>query len=272
MTLKQCKKCNSEINQEVDKCPNCGAPQKSKHYGCGTLIVVSLLVWIIISLYSFIFSYIFPKENTPKHPSSTSSSQQQATKPSTTALSSTSAPVDKKTNYINRLKKEIDGIDKYKVEKYTDSKDSIIIGIALFSAYAILVEDGNNLPLNKEEQKLLKSFKDKVSATQVKAFPKLRAAYGTVIDKILWENDISVSVFGSGARTIDFIGARFAANRNIKEFQVNAVGDTLRNLRFERAQYKWYKDVKEYQYYDLKSFEDNELIIWVDNEHYRNVK
>ena len=74
----------------------------------------------------------------------------------------------------------------------------------------------------------------------------------------MWEADIEVSVYGSGSRTIQFVGGTFAANRNIQEFQ-NGISKMLQDLRFTRANYKWYSGADKYDYYSIKSPNDGDL-------------
>ena len=50
MALKKCKECSRELSSKADVCPNCGAPQKSKQYGCGTLILIIFVGFIITSV------------------------------------------------------------------------------------------------------------------------------------------------------------------------------------------------------------------------------
>ncbi len=256
MALQKCKECGHEISKKADKCPNCGAPQKPKQYGCGTLIVVVLLGGFLISL--------FTGNNTSSTKPSSQSSKSVSTQPAKTQA-------EKKNDYVAKLKREIDGLEKYKVDTYLDSKDSIILGVALFSAWAMIAEEGDKFTLNNEETALLKKFKSKVSAVQSIALPKLRDAYGPAVRKALWEHDLSAKTFGAGFRTIEFVGGAFAANRNIKEFQTN-LSDVLHQLRFKQSRYKWYKEADEYTYYDIDSHDDSKLIVWVEGRRYREVK
>lgn len=51
MALSKCKECGKEISTKADRCPHCGAPQKPKQYGCGTLILLVLVVGIFASIF-----------------------------------------------------------------------------------------------------------------------------------------------------------------------------------------------------------------------------
>ncbi len=177
---------------------------------------------------------------------------------------------EKNRKYVDQLKREIDGMKKFKVENYLSSKDDILICLGMFGAWAIIAEDGKKYKLNNEEKAVLYKFKKEVSSVQKRAFPSLRDAYGPAVRKALWEHDISARTIGEGYKTIEFVGGIFAANRNIKEFQQN-ISEVLHQLRFKQSRYKWYKGASEYTYYDIKSHEDSELIIWTDGGGYRKV-
>ena len=48
MSLKNCKECNHEISNKADKCPNCGAPQGTKKYGCISLLFITFLGLVVL--------------------------------------------------------------------------------------------------------------------------------------------------------------------------------------------------------------------------------
>lgn len=52
MALKKCKECGKDVSKNAKACPNCGAPVSSKQYGCGTLILVLLVLGVVGSMLS----------------------------------------------------------------------------------------------------------------------------------------------------------------------------------------------------------------------------
>ncbi|MGQ2989743.1 MAG: hypothetical protein ACT6RD_07495 [Brevundimonas sp.] len=98
------------------------------------------------------------------------------------------------------------------------------------------------------------------SAKQRADFPVLRRAYGKIIGRAMWEQDVEVIVEGSGNRTIRFIAAMFAANRNIGSAQSGA-SQHLHKLRFGRSQYEWYRG-SEGQVYSLEVPSDSAVGEW----------
>jgi hypothetical protein len=95
---------------------------------------------------------------------------------------------------------------------------------------------------------------------QQEAFPMMRAGYGAVMDEQLWEADTDVVVQGKGNRTLGMISVAFAANRNIAQVQSSSL-PTLRNLRFSRSEYRWYRG-GEFTYYDVDAPGDAEIGYW----------
>jgi hypothetical protein len=87
----------------------------------------------------------------------------------------------------------------------------------------------------------------------------MRKEYGNLVAKTLWEHDIDVKVYGQSYGTIEFVGALFAANKNIKDTHATLF-EMLKLLRFDRANYKWYEYDSNYSYYTIESNADNEII------------
>ena len=77
----------------------------------------------------------------------------------------------------------------------------------------------------------------------------------------LWEADGSARTFGTGYRTVEFVNVAFARNANIKQIHQQMV-ENLMLLRFNRAQYKWFKEASEYSFYTLESPKDTDLVKW----------
>lgn len=178
---------------------------------------------------------------------------------------------DKRKAYVEQLNREMDSLKTFSVKKYLESKDSIILGVALFSVWATIAEEGETFDLNKNESELLKKFKAKISSVQSRSFPKLRDSYGPAIRQNLWEHDLSAKTNGKGYRNLEFVGAAFAANRNIKQFQ-ETISNVVHQLRFKKVKYRWYKGASEFTFYDVKSHNDRKLIIWTEGDRFREVK
>ena len=67
MALVNCKECGKEVSGKADTCPHCGVPLKKQptQYGCGTLIVIGVVSFILIGIFS---SNDTSKPSTPKTP------------------------------------------------------------------------------------------------------------------------------------------------------------------------------------------------------------
>lgn len=96
------------------------------------------------------------------------------------------------------------------------------------------------------------SLERELKRVQVREFPKIRRAYVKVLDSALWEDDIELSCQGAGCKYALFVGAKFAANANIKAFETTIVGESLDRMRFQQSRYKWYDLEDEYTYYSRK--------------------
>ncbi len=176
--------------------------------------------------------------------------------PTTRTVSATSTTVDEDegvplSDQVGAALETLDGFDP---ADFTGSEASLVVGVGMFLAFADLVERAEAAD-EPEAARLRQSL----AAVQRRAFPRFRDAYGPIARAKVWEDDMDVRTVGGGYRTIQFTGALFAANRNIAEFQRGVI-ETLQTLRFKRAEYRWYRDASQYQYYDFESPDDGEVI------------
>lgn len=56
MALIKCKECKTEISSEAKSCPKCGSPIAKKSIGCGSLVGIAFVGFIILQIISGIFS------------------------------------------------------------------------------------------------------------------------------------------------------------------------------------------------------------------------
>lgn len=54
MALTNCKECGNEVSNKAETCPHCGAPVKKrpKQHGCGTLLLIGIVAFILIGIFS----------------------------------------------------------------------------------------------------------------------------------------------------------------------------------------------------------------------------
>jgi len=98
-------------------------------------------------------------------------------------------------------------------------------------------------------------LKKKLISVQIRDFPHMRKSYIKLANNILWEENIEIT--GKG-KTITFTGGVFANNKNIKVFYDN-LRWVLEKLRFQRANFKWYKNASEYTYYTITLQKDGDV-------------
>lgn len=170
--------------------------------------------------------------------------------------SNSASGMDLKTKVANNIK-SLEGGDDLTKNEMTSATD-FQISVALYKAYASIINEGK-ASTDKEVLKLTNVLQKKVTVSQQKNFPKLRAVYYKFIKNTLWEHDVEVKLSGSGNTTIKFTGAYFAANKNIKTTQ-ETLQEMLTLLRFKQTQYRWYSGEDEFTYYTITSPKDNEIV------------
>lgn len=107
----------------------------------------------------------------------------------------------------------------------------------------------------KDLDQKAKKLQAKVKNLKNQEFPLMRRDFGKIFDEMMWEYDIDVVIKGNRNTTIEVIGGLFAANKNIK-FVHEKMRDRFVELKFKRAQYKWYEGDDEYTYYTLEPSPD----------------
>lgn len=158
-----------------------------------------------------------------------------------------------------QLQKELDSFNKpFDNTSYRGNKDSLMLELVLFGAWAKMVNENKNNP-DPGVRAMAQELEKKVSALQVKEFPLMRKAYGDVVAQGVWESNIDVRVFGTGNKTMELTAGIFANNKNVAQAHA-ALGDAFTLYRFNRVNYKWYKYDDEYNYYDIKSQPDSAVV------------
>jgi hypothetical protein len=134
---------------------------------------------------------------------------------------------------------------------YDDSRLPVNIIASIDEVQSTIVAEQANG--NKSADKALQKLK----ALKQKVYPILRKRYTEQTSKLLWEHDIECKVVGNRNTEIVFVGGLFASNKNIKEYYTTLY-DVLNQLRFKRADFKWYSMDTEYTYYKIDSPQDSE--------------
>ena len=157
-----------------------------------------------------------------------------------------------------RLEKSIKSLESDDITKDINSVDGIVIALALYKSYFPTIKEGKESK-NTDEQKLAKQLEQKISNSQVKNFPKLRAKYAKLIGEKLWEENVEVNIGGKRNINLNFTAHYFASNKNIQASQ-NALHEMLTTLRFKQTNYRWYKGEDEYTFYTIESPKDSEVL------------
>jgi hypothetical protein len=216
------------------------------------------VIAFVVSL--FVIGALQPSSKSPNATTESHNTQASLSHPSARQVTS-SKKLSPKDEYIQQLNKEVPSLEGgFDASKFTDSKDTIIIGVAIFSVWAKLYDEGRQYNLDPKEQRLRKRLKILTLKAQEKDLPIFRRAWAQQLSKALWENNVEVHTVGSKADVIEFVGGIFAANANKK--QVNdQMWETFQILRFRQSRYKWYADDDDLTYWTVPSPKDNELAV-----------
>ncbi|HAT74134.1 MAG: hypothetical protein US30_C0006G0031 [Candidatus Moranbacteria bacterium GW2011_GWF2_36_839] len=240
---KKCSACGENILKSAKKCKHCQADLRSwinRHP-----IMALILIIIGIGFFPILMAGLS---------SNTSQSKNQADTQETVKTEELkSVPLDE------QLTKQIATISTFKGDDYRGSIEKINSEVLLITFWSSLTKQAKSNS-DAKVNKLGKDLETKLIQFQIKEFPKMRADYGKLVGKTLWEHDVDVTISGSGNSIIEFSGGVFAANKNIKDAQT-AIQDMLKQLRFDKANYRWYSGADEYDYYSIESKKDNEISI-----------
>jgi len=158
-----------------------------------------------------------------------------------------------------RLETELKSFEKPFVDSaYQGSTISLAIEGAIFTDWANLIKKADSTN-NEAIKKMALTLKEKVSALQVKQFPKMRKEYARIMANKVWENDVYVSIEDPRSTVLNITGSVFVTNKNISEIE-QKISDDIIWLRFKDIRYRWYKGQDEYTHYDIKSPSDADVL------------
>ncbi len=159
---------------------------------------------------------------------------------------------------LERINKEISWIKNYDASSWYDSVVWIQINVALFNAYASIIEEYSTNQ-NPEIKTAISNLRNEVTKLQVREFPKLRKAYAKIIWETLWTSNIEVVTKWWDNWTIELVWGKLANNQN-KLDVYTTLKEMLVMLRFNRINMKWYEYDDDYTYWDIESKNDNEIV------------
>ncbi len=183
--------------------------------------------------------------------------------PQITVLSAEEKALEKDA-YLKSLSDDLEHIKSTTATMHSDAGEAklhINIMLAVLNNYAAKLAEQKKYDVDQSDLAFVAEYKRELSAAQARVLPVLRDQYGPVLRAALWELDIAAKTIGKGFRTINFVGGAFAANRNIKELQVQFF-ESFSQLRFKRTQYRWREGADKYTYYDLKTPDDTVIGTW----------
>lgn len=179
-------------------------------------------------------------------------------------------PKEKKTEIIEntanveedltiQLQQEIDAINEgVDYSKFYETKESIFEFFMHFKSKAKLIDKGKSAD-SKVAQKAAEKLEILISEEQVDEYPKVRKAYFKFLRSDLEKEGIKVKLLNKRNKTLDFISPKFNQKSEIDQLQ-DKLTETLLMYRFNRTQFKLNSDVVDYNYFDLASVEDSEVL------------
>lgn len=154
---------------------------------------------------------------------------------------------------VMKLSSEISNIKLLENNKDLQFED-IDNAISTIENAASIYRNSSNDDSNVRIKKLRISLKSKLSAAQIKVFPRLRKVFCLSLKDKMWVEDISVKYTN---KTITLTGRVYAANKNIQS-SYEAINNRLSQLRFTKISFKWY-EYDNGSYYTIESKSDGSI-------------
>ncbi len=167
---------------------------------------------------------------------------------------------DDKTARATGISGALQMIKDFKAETYTDNPEKLKFGVVTLLAFASIAEQRKDEILDEAVAADLKTLREKLIQLQKKTFPIFRKAYAKQASMLGWESNLEVFTSGKNDESLTLVAATFASNANIAKIH-DIMRDMATQLRFKRINYKWFSRASEWQYMDLKTPNDDELIV-----------
>lgn len=156
------------------------------------------------------------------------------------------------------LRNAIDSFPSHDFSIYLNSSEGLGQALMQIEANSFIHKLATNLNSDDEEMiSLIAKHKKLTISKQKKTFPELRRAFIKITDQLMWEQNIDVEAYGSNKNVI-FTGGIFASNKNISDFQ-STISESLRDLRFNRAYFRWFNGAEDLTYYEISSQSDSDI-------------
>lgn len=181
------------------------------------------------------------------------------------------ASVVDEPDYSDRVSSLLGVLRSMQAADYTQSMDMIGLALGAFRAGAEAIDDGRDLDLDDAVAAEREALRRELGRRQAAILPALRDALGPILRKQLWIENGSARTIGAGFRTVEFVAAAFASNRNIQSIQEEMHG-LLMEMRFTTARYRWFEQQQDYTYYTMKPPADGDVVIWTGTGRWRPVE
>lgn len=135
------------------------------------------------------------------------------------------------TAYMCRLGRELPGVQGARVLPESASREDVLMRAGLFGAWASLYREGEDLPLDREQQARRRQFRALVGSRQSEEFPLLRQRMAALLSAELRPDGASAESISKRSQTLLITGPGFASAAGTRTV-TSAMGDIVRVLRF----------------------------------------
>jgi hypothetical protein len=160
-----------------------------------------------------------------------------------------------KAPFLNQVASVTEGLRDLNLRALTSLEGASLV-VDVFSLGADLILTSKNLQLSASEQASVKAMRAILVKRQIEAFPILREKSASLMNKSMWEADMTARTFGAGHTTVEFVAGAFAAHSNIQSTE-QIIEPALVRLRFKRADYMWIPHADDGSEYKIDSPADD---------------
>jgi len=164
----------------------------------------------------------------------------------------------KKTDFLRAVGNELRAMNAGETTTKLDTAEDILIASTVLGARGFILGHGRGLDLTSDEQRTVERYRKTLVKEQRTQFPKLRKAWGQLLDKTLWVHDVRVRTVGSRDDVIELTGWMYAANAS-KQTTKDQLWDVALSLRFKRMRFRAY-DGGEGAYWEIASPDDGAIV------------
>lgn len=242
-----CANCRHEYKAGKSKCPNC----KAKTPSSPAVKIISIIIFILIcfGLYKCVMGVSNTMEET-----------KQASMPK--VLTEEERAALRPTLFESMDKVLGENLKTFRFNADAKTEEDIFIEITKFEIGTQLIENAQwYQDLSEAEKATLSKFKNKLASVQAEEFPKIRKAFGKILNEKLWIDNGKATVSGATNAIITLYHRDYILNRK-KDEAYKIIHPVLLKLRFKIVKFFPYEGATEGASANLEELSDKALLIW----------